>query len=247
MSYSQGAGQTADKKGLFGRKSAAVPEPELVPAPVAARPAGSGLQQEARSRDGRTEMDLLRDTKRSLAEADTIANSTMGQLNSQTEQLEKVEADAAVIDHNLEQSEYLIRGLKPLGWIRNLFRKEPPPTALPQAAGRQGYPESSSSGGKGAQRLMAEDDARRKDLKLGAQAGKSQGLRPDQQPSKNSEADKIYDDIDSMLDGLKEKSKVINRTLDTHNKMLPGIEQSIDRGKDRINKQQDEMKRIVGR
>merc|ERR1719272_925732 len=139
MSYSQGAGQTAEKKGLFGRKSAAaaVPEPELVPAPVAARPAGSGLQQEARSRDGRTEMDLLRDTKRSLAEADTIANSTMGQLNSQTEQLEKVEADAAVIDHNLEQSEYLIRGLKPLGWIRNLFRKEPPPTALPQAAGRQ--------------------------------------------------------------------------------------------------------------
>lgn len=211
---------------------------------------GGVLQQEARSRDGRTEVDLLRDVQRSLGEADQIAGGTLDKLDSQTEQLEKIQVDAEIIDGNLDKSEYLLRGLKPWGWFRNLWRKDPEPAVNVRARPSQGgYPSSSSSeqpGARGAARLMADERARN-DLKLGAgsQAGNATALRPDQQ--RNAEVDKAYDDIDSMLDGLKEKSKVINKTLDQHNQMLPGIDASIGRNQERINKQQADMRRLAGR
>jgi hypothetical protein len=228
----------------------------------------AGMQQEARSKDGRTEVDLLRETRRSLAEADILATSTMGTLDGQTEQIHRINADAEKIDANLDQSEYLLRGLKPFGWFRNLFRKEPQEQSVrPQLeTGRRtsqgsssGYPASSTApppapvpvggGSRGAARLLEEEE-RRRSLKLGAggtsvcQATSGANQRPDQQ--RNAEIDKAYDDIDNLLDGLKEKSKVINRTLDTHNKMLPELSETIARDQERINKQQRDIKKRIG-
>jgi hypothetical protein len=207
-----------------------------------------------RSRDGRTELELLRDTQRSLAEADTIANSTVDRLDGQTEQLHRIEGDSDAISDNLDKSEYLLRGLKPWGWFRNIFRKDPAPpaesirpvtTTLPKQ-GAGGYPAGSSSGSsqapisRGAARMM-EEERRRQEQKVG-NSGTSAALPPDQQ--KKIEVNKAYDDIENMLGGLLDKSKAINRTLDQHNQMLPGIDQQMTRNQERINKQRQDMKKI---
>jgi len=182
----------------------------------------------------------------------------MQRLDTQTEQLKKIEADTEVIDSNLDQSEYLLRGLKPFGWVRNLFRKDPGPPPRPEKtsggyptgaapSSASGAPDARRQGGAsaGANRLLAEEAAR-KDLKLGAAGSNGSQLRPDQK--RDQEVDRAYDDIEHMLDGLKEKSKVINRTLDDHNQMLPRIGDSIARDQERINKQQQDMKkRMSGR
>jgi hypothetical protein len=211
-------------------------------------------QQEARSKDGRTELELLRDTKRHLCDADYIAGNTMEQLDGQTEQLSRIQRDTDSIDANLDQSEFLLRGLKPFGWVRNLFRADPKPAAVPPGSTRRssqgsgapsgGYPSSSSkpAPSSGAARLMADEQARR-EAKLGSGA---QGGRGSEQ-QKQAEVERAYDDIDNLLDGLKEKSKVINKTLDQHNQVLPGMESSITRQQERINKQQNDMRKIMGK
>ncbi|CAE8599240.1 unnamed protein product, partial [Polarella glacialis] len=80
---------------------------------------------QSRATDGRTEAELLASTVRSLAEADETSNRVLSTLDGQTEQLQRVQADASDIDYNLDQSEWLLRSLKPFGWVRNLFRKDP--------------------------------------------------------------------------------------------------------------------------
>lgn len=216
-----------------------------------------GMQQQARAKDGRTELELLRDTRRTLAETDTIASSTCVALDGQTEQIERIQNDAEKIDANLDQSEYLLRGLKPFGWVRNLFRKEPKEQLRPQPEGRRtsqgsanGYtggaaPPAPVAVARGAQRLL-EDEERRKNLKLGSasKAGSALSQRPDL--SRQAEVDAAYDDIDNLLDGLKEKGRVINRTLDQHNQMLPDTANSISRNQERISKQQQELKKRMG-
>jgi len=141
--------------------------------------------------------------------------------------------------------------------VRNLFRKEPKEQLRPQPEGRRNSQGSAGgyTGGpappapvpvaRGAQRLL-EDEERRKNLKLGSsgQAGSASSQRPDL--SRKAEVDRAYDDIDNLLEGLKEKGKVINRTLDQHNQMLPNLSESIARDQDRISKQQQEIKKRIG-
>mmetsp|Transcript_102769 Transcript_102769/g.266190 ORF Transcript_102769/g.266190 Transcript_102769/m.266190 type:complete len:129 (-) Transcript_102769:519-905(-) len=76
----------------------------------------------AQSTDRRTEKELLTDIRKSLAGADEISNRTLETLNSQTEQLQRIQGHADGIEHNLDQSEFLLRGLKRWGWVRNIFK-----------------------------------------------------------------------------------------------------------------------------
>ncbi|CAJ1377689.1 unnamed protein product [Effrenium voratum] len=56
-----------------------------------------------KSSDGRTEAELLASTVRSLADADDTSNRVLSTLHGQTEQLNRIKADADAINHNLDQ------------------------------------------------------------------------------------------------------------------------------------------------
>eukprot|EP00930_Biecheleria_cincta_P079047 TRINITY_DN66709_c0_g1_i1.p1 TRINITY_DN66709_c0_g1~~TRINITY_DN66709_c0_g1_i1.p1 ORF type:complete len:248 (+),score=50.89 TRINITY_DN66709_c0_g1_i1:68-745(+) len=214
----------------------------------------------AKKADGRTEAELLASTLRSLAEADESSNRVLTTLNEQTEQLHKIQDDTRSIDSNLDKSEYLLRSLKRFGWVRNLFRKQPKSspdakqaegpssTSAPAASSGSGSQSSSSSSGypsgakaaaapsangRGAARLLAQEDARRS-------AG---GYGSDR---RDPGIDKAYDQIDNILEGLKHKGAEINRTLNHHNEILPEVASSVQKSQDRMKKQQQDIKTKLG-
>merc|ERR1719346_658712 len=76
----------------------------------------------------------------------------------------------------------------------------------------------------GAERLRANEAARRAAANPGKQQGCSQ---------QDSEVDKAYNEIDHLLERLKQKTHLINRTLDQHNQMLPGINDEVSRNQER--------------
>eukprot|EP00438_Fugacium_kawagutii_P011523 Skav230131 [mRNA] locus=scaffold1301:36198:36818:+ [translate_table: standard] len=200
-----------------------------------------GEKAAALKKDQRTEAELLASTVRSLAEADETTNRVLTTLHGQTEQLHRIKADSDSINDNLNQSEWLLRSLKPMGWFRNIFRKDPvitsektsapgPPSAPGGYAG--GYPAESS---KGAARLMADDAARRASRNsTSASSAKTELQDPNE---------KALDQIDHMLEGLRDKSLQINKTLSHHNEMLPEIGRSVERDQDRIKKQNEEIRK----
>lgn len=228
----------------------------------------------AKSTDGRTEAELLASTVRSLVEADESSNRTLTALNEQTEQLHRINEDTHSIDSNLDKSEYLLRSLKKFGWVRNLFRKQPKngPDAKqaeaasssreaaassgPQSkssASSSGYPSSATSpaapsaSGRGAARLLAQEDARRGSLQKqsadGRSAASTGGYGSDR---RDPGIDKAYDQIDNILEGLKHKGAEINRTLGHHNELIPEITGNVQRSQDRMKKQQQDIKKRLG-
>ena len=228
-----------------------------------------GDKASALKKDTRTEAELLASTVKSLAEADDTTDRVLTTLHGQTEQLHRIKADADAIHHNLDQSEWLLRSLKPWGWVRNIFRKDPvssasasassasassAPAALasdgkdskapaqpaPPAPAPGGYPE----GSRGAARLLADDAARRaaRNSTAAAAAQSQQQQRPDLRDPN----EKAYEQIDNMLEGLLVKSQQINRNLGHHNELLPEIADSVDRDQARITKQKAEIKKRIG-
>jgi len=193
--------------------------------------------------DNRTEAELLASTRRTLAEADEVSLRTLGTLHGQTEQLERIQDDTEAIRQNLDQSDKLLKRMRPFGWLRDIFRADVPPkqTFAPSinassreapAAAKGASSSAAAAQSRGAARLAADDTARR-----------ASRQRPDQQ---GGELDQAYNDIDKMLDGLKHKSLEINRTLDHHNKMIPQIVDTVHREDERMQKQQREMKKRLG-
>ena len=217
-----------------------------------------GDKASALKKDARTEAELLASTVKSLAEADDTTDRVLTTLHGQTEQLHRIKADADAIHHNLDQSEWLLRSLKPWGWVRNIFRKDPSsaPSAsassapaasasdgkdskvdskAPAQSQPAGYPE----GSRGAARLLADDAARRA-------ARNSTAAAAQQRPDLRDPNEKAYEQIDNMLEGLLVKSQQINRTLGHHNELLPEIADSVDRDQARITKQKAEIKKRIG-
>ena len=213
-------------------------------------------------KDSRTEAELLASTVKSLAQAEDTTDRVLTTLHGQTEQLERIKADADAINHNLDQSEWLLRSLKPWGWVRNIFRKDPiqarpdPPTSsakagypsaagAPSASGASGAAVGTAGDGRrGAARLLADDAARR------AARNSSAGVQVQQQTQRcqldRDPTEKAYDQIDNMLEGLLVKSQQINRTLGHHNEMLPEIAESVERDQARLTKQKAEIKKRIG-
>merc|ERR1719401_2008401 len=186
--------------------------------------------QQVRSRDGRTEREILQDTCRTLAQTDECATRTLGELHNQTEQLDKIAGDVHAIEGNLEQSEHLLKRMQPGQWVRNLFRKEPTVVATTANSKRE----------KRVSQSNTFDPPRR-----GSQPGQRQAggnLRPGEKAQ--DETDKLYDDVERLIGGLKDKGKEINRTLASHNERLPGISDNISRQQGKITKQQDMMKKV---
>jgi hypothetical protein len=155
---------------------------------------------EARSRQGRTEAQLLLSCKQSL--------------------------DSEAIDYNLDQSESILMELKPFGWVRNMFRREPKAPQRSSAGNPGGHPAFSPGqawgawgartatstasptvdsavpynvgGSAGAARLLAAAGGRKS---AAADAKKvANGRRPNQTISY---IDKSYEDIDRTLVNLK--------------------------------------------
>mmetsp|Transcript_71367 Transcript_71367/g.167193 ORF Transcript_71367/g.167193 Transcript_71367/m.167193 type:complete len:239 (-) Transcript_71367:121-837(-) len=212
-----------------------------------------------KSSDGRTEAELLASTVRSLADADDTSTRVLTTLHEQTEQLHRIKADADAINHNLDQSEWLLRNMKPLGWIRNIFRKEPKtPGPMPSSSTRRASSSSNSSAAaaaaagypaadvnRGAARLLAEDAARRaaRNSTSSASSAPAVGAALDK---RSQEVDKAYDQIDNMLEGLLAKSQQIQHTLSHHNEVIPEIAETVERDQLRIKKQQLEIKKRMG-
>merc|ERR1719401_3174550 len=103
MSYGQNLRAAEDKekaeKAKRGSTACSLPNSISRPAPAGNNASSGGrLQkltvQEARSKDGRTELELLQSTQRSLAEADDISTGVLGTLHEQTEQIERIRADS---------------------------------------------------------------------------------------------------------------------------------------------------------
>lgn len=211
-------------------------------------------QQAAAQKGRETEADLLKQTLGHLHQADEVSDRTCVQLNQQTEQIRRIQADAEQIDHNLDQSAWLLKGLKPFGWVKGLFGGQPSPPPAPAAV--RGYPAAGAapSGGAaapltGADRIKA-DAARRATAQAGpgAQFGgqmiaastSAAGARKSA-PAQASETDQLYDQIEDVLGNLKQKSLDINHTLGHHNEMLDKLEPSIDGCGSRV----DEQRRAI--
>lgn len=198
-----------------------------------------GQDQEVRSKEGRTEKELLQNTLKTLTETDEISTKTLDTLGHQDEQIQRIKEDTTAIDHNLDQSEKLLKVLGPFGWVRAIFSKDKGPAGgRGGAAGSQGYPsqgsQDSSRVARGAARLQQDAAARQ------AAAAPKAAAKP---VSKEDEIDKMYDQMDGILDGLKSKSHEINRTLERHNEQLPEITSAITRQQDRIDKQSKDMQK----
>lgn len=228
-----------------------------------------GDKASALKKDTRTEAELLASTVKSLAEADDTTDRVLTTLHGQTEQLHRIKADADAIHHNLDQSEWLLRSLKPWGWVRNIFRKDPSSVSSVSSAPSASASASSApalasdrkdskvdskapaqpapapggypEGSRGAARLLAEDAARRAARNSTAAAAAQQ-----QRPDLRDPNEKAYEQIDNMLEGLLVKSQQINRTLGHHNELLPEIADSVDRDQARITKQKAEIKKRIG-
>jgi len=65
----------------------------------------------------------------------------------------------------------------------------------------------------------------------GAASPKDSSRKP---VSKEEEVDKMYDQMDGILDGLKTKSLEINRIVARHNEELPDIASAVARQQDRV-------------
>lgn len=198
----------------------------------------------------------LKETVRTLAETEQIADATGAKLHEQTEQMHRIQSDADDTIHNLNQSEYLLRGMKStVGWFKNMFRSPPAP---PPKTNSGGYvsDQASGSGSAGLSRGAAAASAR-------ASAAKGTGGYPGAAPSTSSgttstsstklaegkptykeEEDKALDTIENMLAGLKDRSLGISQTLEHQDKLLDGIQDTTSRAQDKQRKVTKDLKSI---
>mmetsp|Transcript_97631 Transcript_97631/g.188275 ORF Transcript_97631/g.188275 Transcript_97631/m.188275 type:complete len:228 (+) Transcript_97631:54-737(+) len=224
MSYAQSSKQGSNEASAVGNASGSRLGTALGTA---------GNQQTLKQADNRTEAEMLASARRSLAEAQAVSNRTLGTLNEQTEQLHRITAGAEDVSNNLEKSEFLLQSLKPLGWVKNIFKKDPVPcrgqvvtSNLPSTSAAPSAPSAPS---KAVARMQQVDERTR-------QAQKNGSSRPDQ-------VDKAYDELEHMLDGLKHSTLEINRTLDQHNEMVPRIERTVESNQERVKKQEQELRK----
>mmetsp|Transcript_146057 Transcript_146057/g.468439 ORF Transcript_146057/g.468439 Transcript_146057/m.468439 type:complete len:220 (-) Transcript_146057:146-805(-) len=207
------------------------------------------------STERRTEGQLLSDITRSLAEADQVSGRTLERLGEQTEQLHRIQDHNANIENNLDQSEWLLRGLKRWGWARNLFNRDPKGRERQEQQGKAsliGDSKSEPASQRTAERLVRDDAVRRASLTgaggSSASSASASGTKfaPDPRAKQEGDArEKAYDDIEKLLDGLSTKTHEISRTLDGHNKMLPDMADKVDRSQSRLSNQMRDMRKMT--
>mmetsp|Transcript_860 Transcript_860/g.1926 ORF Transcript_860/g.1926 Transcript_860/m.1926 type:complete len:252 (-) Transcript_860:205-960(-) len=219
------------------------------------------VQDQVAEKQQKSEMELLRDIRKNVVETDEVATRTLETLHGQTEQINRITQDAEAIEHNLDTSAHLLRGMKGnFGWLQNLFSRAPPPpppkqqgattsTARPTAGsndkvGNASASSSSAPAMRPQDRLIAEDAARKKAEAQAEGHVDEKKIRPDQ---RNPEADKILDEIEAALGGIKAKAEETNRTLDHHNEVLPKLGQTMATSQDRMRNQHADLKKLNGR
>lgn len=193
----------------------------------------AATEQEVRSKKGHTEEELIQCTLKTLTETDEIANKTLDTLNHQDEQIRTIKECTNTTDHNIKQSEKLLKQLGPFGWVSSVFgtdkgrsgrRVAPPPRESVPSQGSLGRPAS------GAARIQQEAERRR----VAASAPKAKD---------GDDKDKKLDQIGGLLDGLMVKTKQMNVTLSKHNEELPEITSVITRQQECIDRQSKEIQR----
>eukprot|EP00927_Polykrikos_kofoidii_P063087 TRINITY_DN57905_c0_g1_i1.p1 TRINITY_DN57905_c0_g1~~TRINITY_DN57905_c0_g1_i1.p1 ORF type:complete len:243 (+),score=57.01 TRINITY_DN57905_c0_g1_i1:56-784(+) len=209
-------------------------------------------------------MEHLNSARKAIAESDQITDRTLVVLDGQTQQLMRIEDDCQSIQSNLSTSKRLLKGLKPFGWLKGIFRKsEPPKAQFSQSStllhassiassASNGYPAASAAassgspngvptqgGGRGAARLIAQENERRK---IQAEASKASSSRPDMH---KTEVDEAFDDMDRMLEGLKHKTKAIGAVIEDHNKVIPEIGKAMARDQQEMKDQRKTMAKIL--
>merc|ERR1712130_291582 len=88
-----------------------------------------------------------------------MGDQTLTVLSQQDEQLKRVQATTQNIDTNLEQSKNLLQSMRPLGWLNNLFKRNPKAPANQGQTGDGGYTNASmgtSAGGSQASSAAAD-------------------------------------------------------------------------------------------
>jgi len=203
-----------------------------------------------------TKEPYLASTKRTLVETDQIGNHTLAALDKQTEQIHGIKASTDAIDHNLRESEQLIRGLGFMGAVRNLFSRGSSNTSASDEQslkgsgglfagaprpGQNAGPKTTSANnpavGRGASRLLERENARKSQAAQSASGG---SRHPGMQ---DPDMDKDLDEIGDLLAGLKHKSAQMKDTIKYHNEVLPDITDAITRDQDRISKQRQELQK----
>jgi len=223
--------------------------------------AGSLRLQHGQQGSKHTEQEALSQIYTTLVETDDIATVTMGKLNDQTEQLQRLHEDTGAIAHNLDQTKYLLGGFKSsFAWVTNIVRKQPPPhreeKPVSTAASRDARINPHAAFVSTESRGMVPSAA-------GASAPANVGVpcascpiaeeyackkvdpnRPDQRAKV---VDKQYADCERLLEGMEHKTEEINRALDVHNKLIPVISDDVQKAQERVSKQAQEIKIIADR
>lgn len=169
-----------------------------------------------------TEEEIIRtltSISRTAAETDRISSATAEVVNAQGEQIDSIHKNAQIIHEKLNTTQWLIRGMKSWGGkLQNVFYG-PSSDAI--------YPSEVSRGSAEVKKLDKPTSS---------------------VTSRNSEFDKQVDDhldnISNVLGGIHARSLELHNEIARQVKTVEYVDKSLDRSKDRILKQQDQIKSL---
>jgi len=172
------------------------------------------------------------------AEANATSTDTLVKLNSQKEQLRKVDSDLNDINATMDKSERVIKGMKSLGGA--LANKFTSPKAHEDTTFKGDDPLAKRGGGGGGGGAKADSDRRA--------AGPGVGTRQAQTQAKaepNTRVDAQLDTLHDLMSNLHMQGQDMQTELAVHDSLIDHVDQTMDRTGPRLQKAVREMKKIT--
>lgn len=181
--------------------------------------------------------DRLLNSRALVQESEQIAQSTLEQLSSQRETLERVEDDLDNINFMTRSTQKHLNNMKSIwGWVRGSFSSTPAPIAPitssggPSGSGR--IPRSVSSGG----------------LSLPANSQTAQNTTPRLPRLATNADDELEEDLSELgygLGRLKEMASKLGDEIEDHNEIIDRITSKSERAGDSIKIQNRQMNQLL--
>lgn len=217
--------------------------------------------QQIQERKREIEQRTLDSSQRSISllyESERTGQATAEELLRQKEQLKQTESRLTDINSTLKQSERHLQGIKSVfGGIRNYFKGGPAaagvPGAAPMTAGASSRLSTSASAGIAVDSAISQandirgDPSRHPGLRV---QGREEGGPPRHATTTddvNAALDRNLDEISNGLSRLKGLAQGLNSELEEQNDLLDNIDDQAARAGLKINQQNKDMNKILGK
>lgn len=189
-----------------------------------ARPSAQFYQDQCRH--------LLKDSLRTVGETNEIAQHAAEQLNCQTEQLEHIDRDADDVAHNLDTSQYLIRGMKSWwGSVVQMFTSPPTNSAVRPPGAVDGATRISPSSIPS----------------TALQTSAPENTSKTSSSAYDPEMSQDLDSLSGMLTELHSRAVEMGHTISKHNVKLDTVQDKVDRNAVRMTKQKRDIDQLLKR